>query len=103
MTCVIGLRCLEDPDGLSKFLVDLCDDVVIRLPHDIRGGAKAVPLPHTPAASNVLAVRRTVEVMNSCILHDIFGHRSMEKIYRTLLNTVGFECWLTCSVIRVLK
>jgi hypothetical protein len=79
------------PDGLSKFLVDLCDDDVIRLPHDIRGGARAVPLPHTPATSNVFAVRRTVEEMNSCILHDIFCHRSMEKIYRTLLNTVGFE------------
>ena len=79
------------PDGLGKFLVDLCDDDVIRLPHNIRAGANAVALPHTPAASNVLAARRTIEETNSCILHDIFSHRNMEKLYRTLLNTVGFE------------
>ena len=79
------------PDGLSKFMVELGDDDVIRLPHDVRDGAKALPIPATPATSNVLAVRRTVEQMNAGILHDIFCHRSMEKIFRTLENTVGYE------------
>ena len=66
------------PDGLSKFMVELGDDDVIRLPHDVRDGAKALPIPATPATSNVLAVRRTVEQMNAGILHDIVCHRSME-------------------------
>jgi hypothetical protein len=78
------------PDGLSKFMVELGDDDVIRLPHDVRDGAKALPIPATPATSNVLAVRRTIEQMNAGILHDIFCHRSMEKIFRTLENTVGY-------------
>ena len=34
---------------------------------------------------------RTQEVLNAETLHDIFCHRGMEEIFRTLQNTEGYE------------
>ena len=83
------------PDGGAKARIELGDDDIIRMPHEIRTGSDSNPLPRLPAALTIsnpmLHVNRTMKALNAELLHDIFAHRSMEKIYRTLQNTTGYE------------
>jgi len=81
------------PNGVSKFRIDLSDEDIIRILHDVRGGTASTPVPSLPAATTnaVVHVRRTAEALNAEMLHEIFCHRSMEKIYRTLEHTTGFK------------
>ena len=78
-------------DG-AKFMVDLGEDDLLRIPHEVRGGKSSVPLPTRPTEGQpVFKVQRTLPELNAGILHDIFCHRSMEKVFRTLQNTKGYE------------
>jgi hypothetical protein len=83
------------PDSDARLRVELGDDDILRLPHTIRKGKAATPLPvHTVAQRSgtaVMAVHRTPLQLNSAVLHDVFLHRGAEKINRTLQNTKGYE------------
>jgi hypothetical protein len=76
------------PGGSVAVNLELGGDDIIRFPHTVRQGTAATPLPIQPAA---LHVKRVPASHNSEVLHDIFCHRSMEKIYQTLLHTVGYK------------
>lgn len=82
------------PCKQSRFKVELGMDDILRLPHELREGAAATPLPvpnkPVPCDAPVLSVRRVPEEVNALMLHDIFLHRGMEKIFRTLEHTVGY-------------
>lgn len=85
------------PGGAHKYLVELGDDDIIRLPHDIRTGVQSCPLPVIPAAqpsvgsqAGVLSVTsRVLQTTNGVTFHEILNHCSTEKVYQTLLHTKG--------------
>ena len=103
----------QPPHSDSKIKVELCEDDIIRFPHEIRDGKAATPIPQLPVqhvrqaprygistfaspfsaheSAPVLAVHRTPLDINAEMLHDIFLHKGAEKIYRTLQNTKGYE------------
>ena len=62
--------------------------ILIRLPHTIRTGKDSEPL---PSPGKVSAVRHTIDKATSQLLHDIFNHASMEKIFQTLGVTKGYK------------
>ena len=76
------------PGGAHKFAVELGDDDILRLPHEIRHGNDADLL---PVPARVTAVRRTVDAATAQFLHDTFNHCSMDKIYNTLGVTKGYD------------
>ena len=79
------------PDKQTRFRVELGDDDIVRLPHEMRQGSSAVPIPRLEHTGRVRHAKRVPEELNGIMLHDIFCHRSMEKIYRTLQNTFGYD------------
>ena len=91
------------PDKQSRFKVELGDDDILHLPHNMRSGRQSAPLPeilrHT---ARVLGAKRVPEALNALLLHDIFFHRGMEKVYKTLMHTCGYVaqrlpdpfCWV---------
>ena len=87
----------DGPDELVAYLpgqqcsirVDLGDDDILRLPHELRQGKSSVPLPQSAGAC--LHVKRTPSQASFAFLHSVFCHRGAEKIYRTLLNTKGYK------------
>ena len=96
------------PDKRSRFRVELGDDDILRLPHELRSGKQAAPLPAilqqdiNRLSAQDLHAKRVPEALNALLLHDIFLHRGMEKVYRTLLHTRGYVaqrlpdpfCWV---------
>ena len=77
------------PGGHTSVAIELGGDDILRIPHAVRKGTASAPIPVSPAA--VMKVTRIPESHNSEILHDIFCHRNMEKIYQTLRHTIGYE------------
>ena len=98
------------PVKQSRFRVELGDDDILRLSHELRSGKQATPLPdilqhainRLQPHTQVLHAKRVPDALNALLLHDIFLHRGMEKVYRTLLHTRGYEaqrlpdpfCWV---------
>ena len=80
-----------EPGGAHTFTVDLGPDDTLRLPHGIRAcaGADSTQLPVILAAVNTL--RRTAIDASYLFLHAIFNHRGDEKLYQTLLHTLGYK------------
>jgi hypothetical protein len=84
------------PDKQSRFRVELGDDDTLRLPHEMRSGKQAAPLPAilqqdiNRLSAQVLHAKRVPEGLNATLLHEIFLHRGMEKVYKTLLHTWGY-------------
>ena len=76
------------PGGAHKLQVKLGEDNILRLPHTIRTGKDSEPL---PSPGKVSAVRHTIDKATSQLLHDIFNHASMEKIFQTLGVTKGYK------------
>ena len=62
-----------------------------------RSGKQAAPLPYgmqqdiNRLIAQVLHAKRVPEALNALLLHAIFLHRGMEKVYRTLLHTQGYD------------
>ena len=86
------------PDGQHRFKVELGDDDIFRLPHKIREGSNAAPLPPIPGqtmavkqGATVLNVKGSYSSVNVQTLHDIFCHCGNEKLTRTLEQTIGFK------------
>ena len=71
------------PDG-RKVRVTLGTDDILRLPHDLREGDDAEPLP-------VNVVSQTREGVTYDYLHRLFNHASADKIHRTLGATTGIQ------------
>ena len=98
------------PDKQSPFRVEFGDDDILRLPHELRSVKQAAPLPAilqqdiNRLSAQVLHdhAKRVPEALNALLLHGIFLHRGMEKVYRTLLHTRGYVaqrlpdpfCWV---------
>ncbi len=89
---------LMSPTKQQKFKMELGDDDILRLPHELRTGKASMPLPKTAAVLQtstaddvVLHARRVPEAQNALLLRGIFNHRSMEKVFRTLEHTRGYE------------
>ena len=89
------------PDGQHRFRIELGDDDILRLPHDLRTGKDARPLPRQSGVLTnkdfkvgtpepVLVARKPKDT-NAETLHDIFCHCAAAKIQRTLEHTVGFK------------
>jgi hypothetical protein len=76
------------PSGHQKFSVVLGSDDILRLPHIVRSGVDAEPLP--VPQSQVMVAHRTLDQANGAALHQILNHCSMEKVYQTLRVTTGF-------------
>ena len=76
------------PDKQSRFRVELGDDDIRRLPHELRSGKQAAHLPailqqdinRLQQQAQVLHAKRVPEALNALLLHDIFLHRGMEKV-----------------------
>ena len=65
--------------------MELGDDDIVRIPHSVRRGKDAPPMP-------VLAVnKRHMSNPDSVLVHVIFNHCSAERIYRTLQVTKGYK------------
>lgn len=80
----------QPPDNQLTCTVDLGMDDILHLPHLLRSGKAAVPLPQS-AASLCMHVKRTPSQASFAFLHSVFCHRGTEKIYRTLVNTKGYN------------
>ena len=85
------------PDKQSRFAVEPGEDDLVRLrgqrlPHERRASQKAPLLPEIRAGASapVMNAKRVPEQLNALLLHDIFLHRSMEKLNRTLQHTKGY-------------
>ena len=86
------------PDKQSRFRVGLGDDDILRLPHELRSGMQAAPLPEIlqqdlnrlQQQSQVPHAKRVPEALNALLLHAILLHCGMEKVYRILLHTRGY-------------
>ena len=91
--------CVESADSLvavttdkqPRFKVALGDDDILRLPHDMRSGRQSAPLPEIlRQKAHVLSAKCAPEALNALLLHVIFLHRDMEKVYKTLMHTHGY-------------
>ena len=78
------------PGNAHKVQVLLGTDDILRIPHTIRNGMDSIPMHELPT-SNINALRRTIGDVDAILLHEIFNHCGSEKLYRTLLSTVGFK------------
>lgn len=86
-----GRECYAlSPGGDLKFLVDLGSDDILRFPHGMRTGGDRAPLPSL-ANNAVLLASKTLKRANGQVLHDIFNHCGMERVYQTLRVTTGYE------------
>ena len=95
-------------DKQSRFRVELGDDDILRLPHEMRSEKQAAPLPAilqqdiNRLSTHVLHAKRVPKGLNATLLHEIFLHRGMEKVYKTLIHTRGYVaqrlpdpfCWV---------
>ena len=110
------------PGGAHKYRVDLGDDAILRLPHEIRTGKQSRPLPSVPSmlvgesdapkadAQVYRVTSRALQTANGMAFHDIFQHGSMEKVYQTLLHTTGYKACrfpdficTTCAKIKAVR
>ena len=79
------------PDKQSRFEVELGDDAIHHLPHDMRSGRQSAPLPEIlQKKAHVLSAKRVPEALNALLLHGIFLHCGMETVYNTMLHTCGY-------------
>ena len=78
-----------EPGGAHTFKVDLGSDEILRLPHGIRTGKDAAPLPIIPASVNTL--KRSASDASYLFLYAIFNHCGDEKLYQTLAHTLGYK------------
>lgn len=88
-----GGKCCEaiSPDGKMKFKVELGNDDVLRLPHDLKHATNETT-PHAPKVAMIVnAVSRQKDVATAKFVHELFNHGSEEICYRSLLNTFGYK------------
>ena len=78
------------PGGAHKINASLGSDDLLRLEHAVREGTDSVPLRRLPDMP-VNALRRSVDAVTACFLHEVFLHASSEKIHRTLGATTGYK------------
>ena len=81
------LTCVS-PEAQFRFTVELGVDDILRMSHDMRTGSSTAPVPVLPSVQHV---KRTLEALNAAALHDMLCHKSREKIYQTLLHTIGYK------------
>ncbi len=99
-----GKRCYGlSPGGAHEIRVDLGSDDILRVKHSTRVGLDSVLMP-IPGAGitkppsdlpdiQILALHksaRTANVATSGFLHDVFNHRSSDKVQETLKVTKGY-------------
>jgi site-specific DNA-cytosine methylase len=81
------------PGGAHKVKVELCTDDILRIKHKHRTGAERLPLPTQPTiiAWQCNTLRRSASDATQRILHSIFNHSNVEKLYQTLVHTRGYS------------
>ena len=85
------------PRGTYTIKIELGQDDILKIPHDIRVGedSKHLPcLPYVPTAGQsnpVQGVTRTLKSINGELLHQLLNHSNPEKVFQTLKNTTGFK------------
>ena len=85
-----GKECLAlTPHGSHTVRIELGHDDILRMPHEVRHGKAAQPLPDVPGAVN--AVRTASGKATAAFLHRTFNHTSMARVHRTLTVTRGYK------------
>ena len=85
-----GQECLAlTPHGTHTVRIELGHDDILRMPHNVRHGKAAQPLPDVPGAVN--AVRTAHGKATGMVLHRTFNHATMARIHRTLEVTRGYK------------